>query len=63
MSLLEDVEAAGGLAVFGAGSVPGARDIRDALVEVVREGETLTRDLGGTAGTQEFADAIIAKLE
>jgi isocitrate dehydrogenase (NAD+) len=40
-----------------------ARRIRDALVAVVREGKTLTRDLGGTAGTQEFADAIIAKLE
>jgi isocitrate dehydrogenase (NAD+) len=40
-----------------------ARRIRDALVAVVQEGKTLTRDLGGTAGTQEFADAIIAKLE
>jgi isocitrate dehydrogenase (NAD+) len=40
-----------------------ARRVRDALEAVVREGKTLTRDLGGTAGTQEFADAIIAKLE
>jgi isocitrate dehydrogenase (NAD+) len=40
-----------------------ARRIRDGLEAVVREGKTLTRDLGGTAGTQQFADAIIEKLE
>jgi isocitrate dehydrogenase (NAD+) len=39
-----------------------ASHIRNALVGVIREGKTLTRDLGGTAGTQEFADAIIARL-
>ena len=30
--------------------------------EVLREGKVRTRDLGGTAGTEQFADAIIAKL-
>jgi isocitrate dehydrogenase (NAD+) len=39
-----------------------AQRIRTALEGVVREGKTVTRDLGGTAGTQEFADAIIARL-
>ncbi|HEY7878554.1 MAG TPA: isocitrate/isopropylmalate family dehydrogenase, partial [Gemmatimonadaceae bacterium] len=39
-----------------------ARTIRAALDQVVREGWTLTRDLGGTATTREFADAIIARM-
>jgi isocitrate/isopropylmalate dehydrogenase len=30
---------------------------------VVHDGTAVTRDLGGTAGTREFADAIIAGLE
>jgi isocitrate dehydrogenase (NAD+) len=36
--------------------------IKTAYDTVLREGKTLTRDLGGTAGTAEFTDAIIAKL-
>jgi len=36
--------------------------IKTAYDAVLREGKTLTRDLGGTAGTVEFTDAIIAKL-
>ncbi len=36
--------------------------VRQAYRDVLAEGKTLTRDLGGTAGTQEFADAVIAKL-
>jgi len=36
--------------------------IRKALMKVVREGKTLTRDLGGTANTDQFTDAIIAAL-
>jgi isocitrate dehydrogenase (NAD+) len=39
-----------------------ARRIRNALEAVVREGKTVTRDLGGTASTMEFADAIIARM-
>jgi isocitrate dehydrogenase (NAD+) len=39
-----------------------AARIRDAYNAVIAEGKTLTRDLGGTAGTNEFADAVIAKL-
>jgi len=36
--------------------------IRKALTTVIREGKTLTRDLGGTANTDQFTDAIIAAL-
>jgi isocitrate dehydrogenase (NAD+) len=39
-----------------------ARRIRSAFETTVREGKTVTRDLGGTASTDEFTDAIIAKL-
>src|SRR5687767_6415925 len=36
--------------------------IRSALEGVIKEGKTVTRDLGGTATTDEFTDAIIARL-
>jgi len=36
--------------------------IRRALEAVIREGKTVTRDLGGTATTDEFTDAIIGRL-
>jgi isocitrate dehydrogenase (NAD+) len=39
-----------------------ARRIRSALETTIREGKTVTRDLGGTATTDEFTDAIIARL-
>src|SRR5262249_7267619 len=39
-----------------------ARRVRAALESTIREGKTVTRDLGGTATTDEFTDAIIAKL-
>jgi isocitrate dehydrogenase (NAD+) len=37
--------------------------IKNAYNAVLAEGKVLTRDLGGTAGTNEFADAIIAKMK
>ena len=40
-----------------------AKKVRQAYDAVLAEGKTLTRDLGGGAGTSEFADAIIAKLK
>jgi isocitrate dehydrogenase (NAD+) len=40
-----------------------AQKIQKAYDAVLAEGKTLTRDLGGTAGTNEFADAIIAKMK
>jgi isocitrate dehydrogenase (NAD+) len=36
--------------------------IRGALAKVIKDGRTLTRDLGGTANTDQFTDAIIAAL-
>jgi isocitrate dehydrogenase (NAD+) len=39
-----------------------ATRIRGALEAVVRDGKTVTRDLGGTAGTMEFAEAIVARM-
>lgn len=39
-----------------------AKRIRAALESTIREGKTVTRDLGGTASTDQFTDAIIAKL-
>jgi isocitrate dehydrogenase (NAD+) len=42
----------------------GARAVRvrRALEGLIREGKTVTRDLDGTASTDEFSDAIIARL-
>jgi isocitrate dehydrogenase (NAD+) len=39
-----------------------AKRIRTALETTIREGKTVTRDLGGSASTDQFTDAIIAKL-
>jgi isocitrate dehydrogenase (NAD+) len=39
-----------------------AQRIRRALEATIREGKTVTRDLGGTATTTEFTDAVIARL-
>jgi len=36
--------------------------VKAAYRAVLAEGKTLTRDLGGTANTQQFADAVIARL-
>src|SRR5205085_4269091 len=40
-----------------------ASRIKAAYDAVLNEGKTLTRDLGGTAGTNDFTDALIAKLK
>ena len=39
-----------------------AADIEQAVTKVISEGKTLTQDMGGTASTEEFADAVIAAL-
>ena len=39
-----------------------ARKIREALESTIREKKVVTRDLGGTATTDQFTDAIIARL-
>ncbi|GGA76310.1 isocitrate/isopropylmalate family dehydrogenase [Edaphobacter acidisoli] len=41
---------------------PTAEKIQTALEQVYREGKTLTKDVGGTSGTKEFADAVIAAM-
>jgi isocitrate dehydrogenase (NAD+) len=40
-----------------------ANRLQAAIETVYTEGKTLTRDVGGSAGTNAFADAIIAALE
>ena len=37
--------------------------LEHAVDEVIRKGQHTTRDIGGTAGTREFTDAVIAELE
>src|SRR6266571_2545148 len=44
------------------GEKAAADKIRDALESVYRGKKNLTRDMGGTAGTSEFADAVIAAM-
>ena len=44
------------------GETGRAKRVRTALEQTIREGKTVTRDLGGTASTEEFTDAIIARL-
>ena len=39
-----------------------ARRVRQALETTIREGRTVTRDLGGSATTDQFTDAVIARL-
>lgn len=44
------------------GEDPSAEKIQGALERVYAEGKSLTRDVGGQAGTRAFADAVIAAL-
>ena len=44
------------------GEAKAAAAIEKAVSAVISEGKTLTQDMGGTASTEEFADAVIAKL-
>jgi isocitrate dehydrogenase (NAD+) len=45
------------------GEHDAALKIRNALEKVYRTREKLTRDVGGKAGTSEFADFIIEAME
>jgi isocitrate dehydrogenase (NAD+) len=45
------------------GEQPAAERVEAAIRAVIAEGRTVTYDLGGSAGTSEFADAIVARLE
>lgn len=44
------------------GEAACAERIEDALTAVLKEGASLTFDLGGTATTDDFAQAVMAKL-
>src|SRR5262249_22321865 len=44
------------------GEPDAAERVEEALREVIAEGKNTTYDLGGTAGTSDMADAIIARL-
>ncbi len=45
------------------GEPKAAERIQNALEKVYRQAKHTTRDVGGKAGTEEFADAVIAALE
>jgi isocitrate dehydrogenase (NAD+) len=44
------------------GEAEAADRAQRAIHRVYSEGKTLTRDAGGTAGTTEFAEAVVAAL-
>ena len=52
----------GVLMLHHVGQEEAAQKIYDAVAEVIREGKTVTYDLGGEAGTSEMADTIISRL-
>jgi isocitrate dehydrogenase (NAD+) len=52
----------GALMLRHMGELAAGQRVESALRAVIAEGRTLTRDLGGTAGTSRFADAIVARL-
>ena len=41
---------------------PAARRVEAALENVYREGQHVTRDIGGTASTEEFTQAVVSQL-
>ena len=45
------------------GEKDAAKNVEDAMMEVFAEGTVRTKDLGGTAKTAEFANAIIDKIK
>jgi len=45
------------------GEVQAAGSLENAIAAVLKEGRDVTYDLGGKAGTSQYADAIIAKMK
>ncbi|NLF80216.1 MAG: NAD-dependent isocitrate dehydrogenase, partial [Clostridia bacterium] len=45
------------------GEKDAAARIENALIRVVEKGKELTYDLGGSTGTKEYADALIAHMD
>ena len=52
----------GAMMLDSLGELAAADRVRKAVYAVLAEGKKLTRDLGGTAGTTEIAEAIAAKV-
>ena len=44
------------------GETEKAARLNDAILAQVAEGKVVTADIGGTAGTKEFTQAVIARL-
>jgi isocitrate dehydrogenase (NAD+) len=40
-----------------------AERVQNGLEQVYRDGTTLTRDVGGTSGTKDFAEAVLKAME
>lgn len=53
----------GALMLSHLGEVEASQRLIDAVAQVLAEGQSLTGDLGGTAGTKEYADAIVKVLQ
>jgi isocitrate dehydrogenase (NAD+) len=45
------------------GEQAAAQRVENAIRAVIAEGRSVTYDLGGTAGTSDFADAVVDRLE
>ncbi len=45
------------------GEKPRADRIRAAIESTLREGKTVTGDVGGKANTEQYTDAVIARLK
>ncbi len=52
----------GALMLRHLGEIDAATAVETAVREVIADGQTVTYDLGGTAGTREFADAVAGRL-
>ncbi|MBI2164756.1 MAG: hypothetical protein HYU32_11720, partial [candidate division NC10 bacterium] len=52
----------GGMMLKHLGEEKAAQALDEAIQAVLKDGRTVTRDLGGTATTREMADAIIGHL-
>ena len=44
------------------GETDAANAVESATRDVIADGATVTYDLGGTAGTREFADAVASRV-
>lgn len=53
----------GALMLSHLGEVEASQRLIDAVAQALAEGQSLTGDLGGTAGTKEYADAIVKVLQ